>query len=113
MFFRPIRSGMTRWIIWPSVSSVFNSSPRALEQGAAAFGKLDALAKLEGVVIGDDDLGAIDVAEHVAGDQFAVFVVAVRVVGLEHAESVSDGQAGRHDEKAAGESACCRAGGRR
>ena len=44
-----------------------------LEQGAAAAGKLDALAKLEGVVVGDDDLGAVDVVEHVAGNQFAVW----------------------------------------
>ena len=35
--------------------------PATLEQGSAALGKLDALAKLEGVVVGDDDLGAIDV----------------------------------------------------
>ena len=32
----------------------------ALEQGTAAFGKLDALAQLEGVVVGDDDLGAVE-----------------------------------------------------
>ena len=85
----------------------------ALEQGAAALGKLDALAKLESVVIRDDDLGAIELAEHVAGNQLPVLVVAVRVVRLEHAEPVADGQARRHDEKAAGESGCCQAGGRR
>ena len=44
----------------------------ALEQGSAALGKLHALAQLEGVVVGDDDLGALEVAEHVAGNQFAV-----------------------------------------
>ncbi len=27
MFFMPMRSGMTRWIIWPSVSRVLSSSP--------------------------------------------------------------------------------------
>ena len=30
-----------------------------LEQRASALGKLDALAKLERVIVGDDDLGAI------------------------------------------------------
>ena len=30
----------------------------ALEQRATAFGELHALAELEGVVVGDDDLGA-------------------------------------------------------
>ena len=43
----------------------------ALEQRAAALGKLDALAQLEGVVVGDDDLGAVHVVQHVAGHQFA------------------------------------------
>ena len=50
----------------------------ALEQGAAAFGELHALAEFEGVVVGDDDLGAVDIGEHVGGNQFAAGVVAVR-----------------------------------
>ena len=40
--------------------------PCALEQRAAALGELDALAQLEGVVVGDDDLGPVHVVEHVA-----------------------------------------------
>ena len=71
MFFMPIRSGITRWSIWPSVSSVFSSSPRALKQRAAALGELDPLAQLEGVVVGDDDLGPVQIVEHVARHQFA------------------------------------------
>ena len=59
MFFMPIRSGMTRCSICPSVSRVFNSSPRALKQGSSAFGEVDTLAKLESVIVGNHDLGAV------------------------------------------------------
>ena len=56
----PIRSGITRWSIWPSVSSVFEFVAAApCKQRAAACGEFDALAQLEGVVVGDDDLGSI------------------------------------------------------
>ena len=58
----PIRSGMTRWSIWPSVSSVLQCLAAALQQRAAALGELHALAQLEGVVVGDDDLGPVEVA---------------------------------------------------
>ena len=89
----PIRSGMTRWIIWPSVSSVCRSSPvRPLQELASAFGEIDALAELEGVVVGDDDLGLLHVFQHVVRDEFAAGVVAVGVVRLEDAKAVLDGQ---------------------
>ncbi len=48
-------------------------------------------------------LARFDVVQHVAGDEFAAGVVAVGIVGLEHAQAVFDGEAGRDDEKAAGE----------
>src|SRR5258708_979988 len=69
MFFSPIKPGITRWIICPSVSSVSNSSPRPW-----------------------------------TGNWFPVLKVTVRVVRLENAEAVADGQAGCHDQKAASES---------
>jgi hypothetical protein len=47
------------------------SSPAALEQLPAALGEFDAFAQFEGVVVGDDDLGAGDVVEQVARHQFA------------------------------------------
>ena len=75
----------------------------ALEQRAAALGELHALAELEGVVVGDDDLGAFEVVEHVAGHQFAAGVVAVRIVRLEDAQAVLDREARRDDQEAAGE----------
>ncbi|MGB6176134.1 MAG: hypothetical protein WBF43_07330 [Methylocella sp.] len=34
-----------------------------LQELAAAFGELDALAELEGMVVGDDDLGPVHVIE--------------------------------------------------
>jgi hypothetical protein len=75
----------------------------ALKQGAASRGKFDAFAKLEGVVVGDDDLGPIHIVEHVAGNKLTAGVVAIRIVGLEHAQAVFDRQAGRADQKAARE----------
>jgi hypothetical protein len=75
----------------------------ALEQLPSALGQIDALAHLEGVIVGDDDLGAFHVVEHVARHQFAVFVVTVGVVGLQDAQTVLDGQAGGADQKTARE----------
>ena len=72
----------------------------ALKQGAATRREFDALAKLECVVVGDDDLGPVDLVEHVAGNEFAAGVVAVRVVGLQDAEPVFDGQARCADQEA-------------
>ena len=75
----------------------------ALQQLAATFGQLNALTHLEGVVVRDDDLGFAHVVEHVVGQQLTVFVIAVRVVGLQDAQTVLDGQARRADQKATGE----------
>ena len=57
----------------------------ACQKQASALGKFDSLTELEGVVVGDDDLGAIDIIEHVARYQFAVLVVAIGVVRLQNA----------------------------
>ena len=109
----PIRSGMTRWSIWPSVSSVFSSSPpRPWRSARPPFGEFDAFAQLEGVVVGDDDLGPVHVVEHVARNELAVVVVAVGVVGLEDAQAVLDREARRDDQEAAGE-VLARSGGAR
>ena len=53
------------------------------------------------MVIGDDDFAAAQVAHHVARDQLTGFVVALGVVGQQHAQPVFDGQAGGHQQKAA------------
>ena len=68
---------------------------------AAAFGNLHPLPQLESVVIGDDDLGAVDIIQHVIGNQLAARIVAVRVVRLENAKPVLDGQPRCHDQKSA------------
>ena len=47
------------------------------------------------------------------GDQFAACVVAVGIVGLEDAQAVLDGEAGRDDEEAAGERVALPDGARR
>ncbi len=75
----------------------------SLKQRAAAGRKFDALPQLEGMVVGDDDLGPVHVVEHVAGNQFTAGVVTVGIVGLEDTQPVLDGQAGYADQKAAGE----------
>ena len=72
----------------------------ALQQLATTLGQLDALPHLEGVVIGDDDLGSAHVVQHVAGQQLAVFVIAVGVVGLQDAQAVFDGEARCANQKA-------------
>ena len=78
-------------------------APAALEELAVALGDIQALAAAKGVVVGDDDLGALDRVQQVGGDQFAAGVVAVGVVGLEDAQPVLDGDAGGDDEEAPGE----------
>jgi hypothetical protein len=78
----------------------------ALEQRATGLADLQRLARLESVIIGDDDLGAIDIRQHVHRDQFAAAVVAVRVVGLKDTQPVLDGDSrGDNQESAAVEAA--------
>jgi hypothetical protein len=72
----------------------------ALKQSPAALGQIDAFAHLEGVIVGDDDLGAFHIVKHVARHQLAVFVATVVVVGLQDAQPILDGQAGGADQKA-------------
>ena len=59
------------------------------------------IPRQEGVVVGDDDLGALDLIEQIAGDQFAAGVIAVGVAGLKNPQAVPDGDPGGDDEKAA------------
>ena len=74
------------------------------EQGSSAAGKLGTFAEHEGVKVGDDDLCLSEVGEHVGGYQLAAVVIAVGVVGLEHAQTVLDGYAGGDDKESASES---------
>ena len=69
--------------------------------GASSLRNGEGLALHEGVVVGDDDLGAVQVAEHVGRHQLAALVVAVRVVRLEHPQAVADSETrGDHQEPA-------------
>ena len=84
----------------------------ALEERAAAPRDLHRLAKLEGVEVGDDDLRAVESAQHVARHQLPALVIAVRVVGLEHAKAVLDRDSGSDDQEAPREPPAVRAANR-
>ena len=97
----PMRSGITRWSICPAVSRVAMSGPRPWRRARPPLREGEGLAAHEGVVVGDDDLRAVEVAEHVGRHQLAAAVVAVRVVRLEHPQPVADGETrGDHQESA-------------
>lgn len=81
----------------------------ALEKLAAASGYFHPIARFERVVIGDDDLGPLQVGQHVGGDEFAGFVIAVGIVGLEHAQPVLDGESGSDNEESPREGFAVRA----
>jgi hypothetical protein len=64
----------------------------ALQQRSAALRQLHALAELEGVIVGNDNLRPLQVAQHIAGHELAALIVAIGIVGLEHAQPVADGE---------------------
>jgi hypothetical protein len=80
----------------------------AFDRVARSFGDVDAFAQFEGVVVGDDDFGAGNVRQHVGRHQFAVLVVALGIVGQQHAQSVADCDAGGNDQKPVRELAAVR-----
>ena len=76
---------------------------RSLQEGAATLRQRQRLAPQKRVVVGDDDLRPLQVAEHVVRHQLAARVVAVRVVRLEHPQPVPDRDAGGQHQEAARE----------
>ena len=93
---------MTRWSIRPSDSSVCTSGPvRPCSRLRPAFGDSEGLPPLERVEVGYDDLGFVDVGQHVWWNELAALVVAVRVIGLQYSQPVADGDARRHDQEPA------------
>ncbi|MNK95195.1 hypothetical protein D3C87_1154210 [compost metagenome] len=75
----------------------------ALQQAASALGQLHALPQFESVVVGDDDLGLVQIRQHVAGHDLAAGVIAVRIIGQQHAQTILDGQARGDQQEASGE----------
>ena len=75
----------------------------ALEQLSPAFGNIDALAQLEGVIVGDDDLGTAYVVQQVGRHQFPFPVVAVGIKRLKYTQAIPDGKTRGANQKAAGE----------
>ena len=74
-----------------------------MQESATAGGKLHALAEFEGVIVGDDDLGALHVFDHVLRHDLPMGVVAVRVIRLENPQSVFDGETWGDNEETFGE----------
>jgi hypothetical protein len=54
----------------------------SFEELLAAFGEFQPFAQLEGVVVGDDDLGLLQIVQEVGGNEFAGGVLVVGVVRL-------------------------------
>jgi len=81
----------------------------ALEKGACPFGQVERLAQLECVVVGNDDLGAIDIRQHVARDQLPTPVIAVGIVRLQNTQTVLNRDARCDDQKSAREVLAVRA----
>ena len=73
----------------------------ALQQPPAALGNIKPLAVHKRVVICNQNFGFLQVRQHVGRHQLAAAIVAVRIVGLQHAQPVFDGQSGRHHQKSA------------
>ena len=75
---------------------------RSAGPGQDRLGELagrDLLAQLEGVEVGDHDLGLAELLQQVGRHEVALAVVVVRVVGQQHAQPVADGDAGRDDQE--------------
>ena len=73
------------------------------QEGTSAFRQGHPFTPLEGVKVRDYDLRAVDIRDHVRGNQSALPVVVVGIVGLEHPQPIADRQARGHDQEAAGE----------
>ena len=74
-----------------------------LKKRSASLAERHALPQLESVIVGDDDFGFLQVGQHVARHQLAAVVVAVGIVGKQHTQAVSDGDARSDHQKALSE----------
>ncbi len=68
-----------------------------LKEAARYLGKGQRLAMLKGMVVGDHDLRAPDVGQHLRRHDLARLIIVVRLARLEHAESILDRDAGCDD----------------
>ena len=67
-----------------------------LQQVLPATGYRQSLPGVEAVIVGDDYLGPLQVAQHIGGHQLPAGVVAVGIVRLQHPQPVTDsGMAGQ------------------
>ena len=94
---------MTRCSICPSVSFERNTEPRPWRRARPPFATSIVSRCLKAWKLVMTIFARSRVAQHVAREELAAAVVAVRVIGLEHAEAILDGDAGRDDQEAPGE----------
>ena len=70
----------------------------------------DDFSQLEGVVVGDEDFGPPELLLQLGRYNVTLAVVVVRVVRQQHAQPVTDGDAGRDDQEGVGEAGVLRVG---
>ena len=75
----------------------------SLQEAARDLGQGQRLAMLKGVVVGDHDLRAPDLRQHLRRHDLARLIIVVRLARLQHAEPILDRDAGRDDQEGAGE----------
>jgi hypothetical protein len=73
--------------------------PAALQDLLGELWRLQLLAQLEGVVVGDHHARLAHVVQHVTRDQVAHLVVVLRIARQQNAEAVLDCDAGRDDQE--------------
>ena len=78
----------------------------ALQKRAADLVDFQNLLELKRVEVGDDDLGLVDVVQHVAGNEFAGAVIAFNVAGQQNAQPVLDRDARRDRPESRARSGC-------
>ena len=71
----------------------------AFQCGSRSLRDVRSFAKLEGVVVRDDDLGPVEVGQHVVRDQLAALIIAVRVIRLQDSQAISNSDSWCDDQE--------------
>ena len=99
----PISSGITRWSICPSLSMDRTSGPRPCSSARPPLDSGRVSRRLKAWKLVMTIRARPRSASMSAGTSSRAAVVAVRVVRVQHAQPVTNGEAGGHDEESAAE----------